>query len=186
MYEPDAGDTLTFGLTGVGAELFQAAANSDGNAQITVATGAVVNYEDAASYNLTLTVSDGKDGAGNADSAVDHRIGVLVNITDVANETLAISLSADPTTAAVSGTAVLHTRITSSPVASSKLRYRITEQTVGGGGRLVTNDLEPDQLPLTVTWGAAVTREYTMDVWNHDDFSQQATSNTVQITWTGE
>ena len=186
VYDPNSGDTLTFGLSGTGANQFAVAADPDGNAQISVAKYAALNYEDASSYNLILTVSDGKDSAGNADAAVDHRIGVLVNITDVANETLAISLSADPTTAAVSGTAVLHTRITSSPVASSKLRYRINEQTVGGGGRLVTTDLDPDQLPLTVTWGAAVTREYTMDVWNHDDFSQQATSNTVQITWTGE
>ena len=179
VYEPDAGDTLTFGLTGVGAELFQAAANSDGNAQITVATGAVVNYEDAASYNLTLTVSDGKDGAGNADSAVDHRIGVLVNITDDANETLAVTLTADPTTQTVGGSVTLTARVTNSPVATSELEYVLEAQNVGGGSFIAKTLDRPTH---AVTWNVAVSRQYHFQVAAD---SLPVTSNTVTVVWTG-
>ena len=89
--EPDTGDTLTFGLTGDGAGNFAASADANGNAQITVAEGAHLNYEHKRSYDLVLTVSDGKDASGNADPAVDHTIGVQVSLEDV-DETVAATV----------------------------------------------------------------------------------------------
>ena len=83
VQEPDDGDTLTFGLTGDGAGNFAASADANGNAQITVADGAHLNYEHKRSYDLVLTVSDGKDASGNADPAVDHNIGVQISLEDV-------------------------------------------------------------------------------------------------------
>ena len=69
VYEPDAGDTLTFGLAGTGADQFAVAADTDGNAQVSVAASASLDYETTDFYNLTLTVSDGKDLFGNADAS---------------------------------------------------------------------------------------------------------------------
>ena len=83
VYEPDSGDTLTFGLAGSGADQFAVAADTDGNAQVSVATDASLDYETTDFYNLTLTVSDGKDAAGNADASVDNSVGLLINVTDV-------------------------------------------------------------------------------------------------------
>ena len=83
VYEPDAGDTLTFGLAGTGADQFAVAADTDGNAQVSVATDASLDYETTDFYNLTLTVSDGKDASGNADASVDNSVGLLINVTDV-------------------------------------------------------------------------------------------------------
>ncbi len=85
--EPDAGDALTFSLSGAGADKFTASSVS-GGAQIAVATRAYLNYEKKNSYDLVLGVSDGKDDAGNADSSIDHTIAVTITITDVIDLTL--------------------------------------------------------------------------------------------------
>ena len=91
--EPDTGDTLTFGLTGDGAGNFAASADANGNAQVTVAEGAHLNYEQEQSYDLVLTVSDGRDASGNADPAIDHAIAVRISLEDV-DETVAATVQA--------------------------------------------------------------------------------------------
>ena len=90
----DSGDTLTFILTGEGADQF-AASQVSGGAQIAVAEGADLDFEFEPTYNLVMGVSDGKDANGNADPSVDHTIAVRVELEDVAGDpTLTLSASA--------------------------------------------------------------------------------------------
>ena len=90
--EPNTGDTLTFSLTGEGADKFTASPVS-GGVQIAVASGANLDYETKQSYNLALGVSDGKDSAGNDNSSIDDTIAVTIEILDVTDSTLSVSVS---------------------------------------------------------------------------------------------
>ena len=76
-------DQLTYTIVGTDADNFQV----DSSGQVSVAEGAVLNYECQTSFPLTLQVSDGKDADGNADSAIDHVIGMDILVTDDTAET---------------------------------------------------------------------------------------------------
>ena len=78
--DPDSGDTLTYSLSGTDAASFAIGASTG---QITVGTGASLDYETANSYSVTVSVSDGKDADGNADTTVDDTISVTINVTNV-------------------------------------------------------------------------------------------------------
>ncbi len=69
------GDTLTYALSG--SESFAI----DASGQITVRAG--LDYETQASHSLTVTVSDGKNAAGEADASVDDTIAVTVSVVNV-------------------------------------------------------------------------------------------------------
>ena len=75
------GDRLTYSLGGTDAASFDILASS-GQLQ----TKAALNYEARNTYAVTMSVRDGKDPEGNADSRTDDTIGVTINVTDV-NET---------------------------------------------------------------------------------------------------
>ena len=70
--DPDAGDTLTYSLSGTDAASF-AIGSSTG--QITTKTGVTCDYESKSRYSLTVEASDG--------SGVTASIAVTVNLTDV-------------------------------------------------------------------------------------------------------
>ncbi|MYC36756.1 MAG: hypothetical protein F4X66_07560 [Chloroflexi bacterium] len=70
------GDALSYALTGSEAFLID---RSSG--QITV--DGTLDYETRSSYSLTVTVSDGRNAAGEADDSVDDSIAVTVNIGNV-------------------------------------------------------------------------------------------------------
>ena len=79
--DPDD-DALAYTLAGTHAALFSVDAASG---QIKVGADADLDFEGAVTgYALRVQASDGKDGAGTADSAVDASIAVTVNVTDVA------------------------------------------------------------------------------------------------------
>ena len=123
--DPNSGDTLTYSLSGTGADLFAVSAVATG-AQIQVAAGVNVNYEDASHYDLTLGVSDGKDANGNADTSDDATIAVRVNVTDVASETLAVTLSADRTTQTVGENVTFTALVTANSSPTSWLTWHYT------------------------------------------------------------
>ena len=183
VLDEDAGDTHTFNLTGGGADKFTLSATGDG-VQIVVADGAVLNYEDRQSYDLTLQVSDGKDRFSHVDDSVDDTIPVRIVVEDDPNEQLAVTLEADRTTQTIGQGVRLTARVHNSPVSSGRLSYRHHEQNVGGGSSLTELTHETTR---TVTWdGAPVSREYTMTVWVTDGGTNapQVTSNRVVIDWT--
>ena len=103
--EPDTGDTLTFSLTGEGADQFTASSVS-GGAQIEVASGANLDYETKQSYDLILGVSDNKDDAGNADSSIDHTIVVTITVIDDLFDEATVTLSVADATPAVRAEAI--------------------------------------------------------------------------------
>ena len=74
----DTTDTLTFSLSGQGADDFTVN-NVDGSAQIVIDTPNLSSWH----YHLKLHVSDGKDHFGNADASIDHSIAVRIAIPDV-------------------------------------------------------------------------------------------------------
>ncbi len=78
-------DPLYFDLSGRGHSHFDVAADANGHAQITVADGAVLDYEVRSSYDLVLNVSDRKDRAGKPElyPSVDHTLAVRISIEDV-------------------------------------------------------------------------------------------------------
>ena len=71
-------DVLTYSLAGSNAF-----AIDSGSGQIRVAEGAVLDYETTPSYAVTVSVSDGKDAAGDADTADDATITVTIEVINV-------------------------------------------------------------------------------------------------------
>ena len=75
----DANDAaLTYDLTGAAAFTIAAASG-----QISVARGAVLDFEATPSYTVTVSVRDGKDAIGNPDAAADASIAITIEVTDV-------------------------------------------------------------------------------------------------------
>ena len=72
------GDSLTYTLEGADAASFDID-SSTGQLQ----TKAALDYEADPSYTVTVSVSDGKDDDGNADTAVDNTITVTITVTNV-------------------------------------------------------------------------------------------------------
>ena len=79
----DDGDTLAYGLTGKGSSLFDVAGAPGGGAQVTVAAGALLDYETKSTYDLVLGVSDGKDHEGSPDPSIDSAVALKITLTDV-------------------------------------------------------------------------------------------------------
>ena len=81
-------DTLTYALTGSDAFTI------DASGQIAVASGAVLDYETQASHTVTVSVNDGKNAAGEADTGVDDSIAVTISVVNV-DEPGVVRLSTD-------------------------------------------------------------------------------------------
>ena len=78
--DPD-NDALTYSLSGADASYFEIGLATG---QITVGPGTELDYESGVtSYEVIVSVRDGKDSSDNADSAIDDSITVTVNVTDV-------------------------------------------------------------------------------------------------------
>ena len=83
--DSDQQDMLIYSLSGAGAALFSVGASTG---QITVGAGTALDYESPADsggdngYELTVYVTDGRDGDGNADTAVDDTINLTITVTN--------------------------------------------------------------------------------------------------------
>ena len=79
--DPDTGDTLVYSLTGTDAGSFTI---NGLTGQISVAAGTVLDYEaDKNTYEVQVSVSDGKADDGTADTAVDATVTVNISVTNV-------------------------------------------------------------------------------------------------------
>ena len=87
--DPD-GDPLTYALSGSGAFAIDASSG-----QISVASGAALDHETQESYTLTVTVSDGRNAAGEADAFADDSMIVTVSVVNV-DEKGKVSVDLDP------------------------------------------------------------------------------------------
>ena len=86
-------DPLTYSLPG--SDVFQI---DSATGQIRVAAGAVLNYEATSAYLVIVSVTDGKDADGNADSASDATVEVTIELTDVDLEPLQVTIGGMPAT----------------------------------------------------------------------------------------
>ena len=82
--DPD-GDALTYTLDSASDAVF----DIDANGNITVTAADALDYETTASYAVTVSVHDGKDAAGAADTTVDATHGLTIAVTDVEESTVA-------------------------------------------------------------------------------------------------
>ena len=76
----DTGATLTYGLRGADADLFDIESTTTGGQ---LKTKAPLDHETQDTYMVTVTVTDGKDAADNFAPAVDDTIRVTIMVTDV-------------------------------------------------------------------------------------------------------
>ena len=88
--DDDDGDSLTYTLGGDDASSFAIVAAS-GQLQ----TRSALDFETKASYFVTVSVSDRKDAAGNADTAADDTIDVTISVTN-ADEAGVLSVPGTP------------------------------------------------------------------------------------------
>ena len=98
-------DTLTYSVSGTDVDAFNEDFSLDtSTGAITVKTGGTVDYEDRASYSVTLSVTDGEDASGNTETTatIDDSVGVTIDVTNV-DEVGTVSLS---TTTPVVDTAI--------------------------------------------------------------------------------
>ena len=72
------GDALTYAISGAAEFTIDSATG-----QIRVAQGADIDYESVSSYTVTVTVTDGLDALGNADSSADDSKQVNISVIDV-------------------------------------------------------------------------------------------------------
>ncbi len=73
------GDTVYYTLTGTDASKFNIGSTTG---QITVASGAILDYETDSSLSVTVNASDKKAADGTADTVIDDTIAVTINLTD--------------------------------------------------------------------------------------------------------
>ena len=83
--DPDDGDSLTYTKGGTDAASFSIVSTTG---QLKVLSD--LDYEDKNSYTVDVSVSDGKDAAGGADTAADDTFTVTINVLD-ANDPPAFS-----------------------------------------------------------------------------------------------
>ena len=95
--DPD-GDTLTYSVSGTDFDAFENFSLNTGTGAITVRTGATLDYETRTSYAVTVSVTDGKDAAGDTEimATIDDMVAVTINVTD-ADDTETVMLNySDP------------------------------------------------------------------------------------------
>ena len=76
--DDDTGATLTYSLGGTDASHFNLDTSSG-----QLKTKSALDYEDTKSYSVTVSVHDGKNSSGEADTSVDDTVDVTINVTDV-------------------------------------------------------------------------------------------------------
>ena len=101
--DADSTDTLTYGLSGTDAVSFDIGADTG---QITLGSGTTLDFESKSSYTVTVSVHDGKEAGGNADTSVDDTIAMTINVIDV-DEGGSVFLSSEQPRAGTELTATL-------------------------------------------------------------------------------
>ena len=128
--------TLTYSLDAASAAVFTITERTG-----QLRTNTALNYEDRSTYNVTVSVSDGKNAAGAEDSTADATIAVTITVTDV-NE--APTFGDSPTTRSVAENTATNTATgqdIGNPVAATdpdtltpdyaELRYRLSGSDAG-------------------------------------------------------
>ena len=180
--DPDAGNTLTFNLTGDGAVDFTVSA-VDGGAQIAVGP-ASLDYETLASYDLTLEVSDGLDTHGNTYPSVDDTLPVAINVTDVENEGVTATLRASPETLGVGGVATFTLTVGGLPEGEQPMGYGLD---IYSGGSFAPTATTPAVIWEIDCDGSGGPANFVAGIQYRDEEGRvrKALSNRATVVWTG-
>ncbi len=177
----DDGDKLTYGLKGKGSSHFDVS-SATGGAQITVAAGALLDYETKSTYDLVLGVSDGKDHEGQDDPSIDSTVALKISLTDVTGPpkvTIEVDDSAPTTGATVTVTSSLSGDIPPPEL----IEYIWIERDMKTDGR---TDLNVNNNVGTTTVSVAHSTEGERRYQAHLYFDGHAgglPSNVVSVTW---
>ena len=76
--DPDRSETLTYSLDSAGADLFEIVSTTG-----QLKTKGALDHETQASYTVTVSVRDSRDDAGDADTADDANIQVIIDVRDL-------------------------------------------------------------------------------------------------------
>ena len=176
--DPNTSDTLTFGLTGDGADHFNVTSDG-GKAQIAVAQGANIEHATRSSYSLALTVSDGKDDHGNADASVDDSLDVMIMVRD-----FTVSLTASETNPAVGEEVTFTVTLENPPVPVNELSYYWATRNPEPGSEFegVGGDGNPGT--FTVSSPTAQTLVYRIQFSYYVDNVEYGLTNSDEITVT--
>ena len=164
--DPDAGDTISYAITGGNAD---GAFAIDANGQITVANGSLLDHETAPTRTLTVTVTD---SGGLTDTAT-----VTVGVTDV-NEAPTAADASFTIAENAGSNAVVGSVTASDPDAGDTISYAITGGNADGAfaidangqitvanGNLLDHETAPSRtLTVTVTDAAGLTDTATVTV----------------------
>ena len=177
--DPNAGDTLTYGLTGAGANHF-AAQSVDGGVKVVVAQGANLQQVAGQSFALNLTVSDGKDAAGNADPSVDDSIAVMIEVLD-----FTVSLTPSSTSVPVGQSVTFTVRVENSPVPASQLWHTWFEQESRAGSRPEESTGQGNPGTLTESRSTAGDWVYEVAFFYLEGDQKRAltSSGEISVTW---
>ncbi len=159
------GDALTYAISGAAEFTIDSATG-----QIRVAQGADIDYESVSSYTVTVTVTDGLDALGNADSSADDSKQVNISVIDV-DETEPVTpdvsepeveQQAEPEQQAESAVELEEPRPNAAPSLSAPAGLEVAENSPAGtavGDPVPATDPEGDTLTFALS-GAA---EFSID-----------------------
>ena len=185
--EPNANDTLTFSLSGDGADDFEVEA-VDACAQIVVAATVDINYQKRQAYDLILRVSDGRDRHGNASDSVDDRAALWIDVVNDPSDdpTPTVGLTANATQQQVNSNVLLTWTLASMPAGATNVSWNLLSTNPDAQPREVTEEELSEHLSAkTVTWGEVESRAYEVVLSYHlNDQDHVVKSNVVTIEWT--
>lgn len=176
------GDTLTYSLSGTHAGRFTV----DNQGQIATSECGVMDYEAHAVYPLTLSVSDGKNSAGEADTANDASIGVTIRVADTVEEPAdanapSLTLQPDRTTLSAGETVTLTAIASQMPGCGFPLNYWWRESTNGGVTWHGVSDFD-NLSTATFTASEAGERRYRVDILTTTDSEGTPISNFAGVS----
>ena len=151
--DSDSADTLTYSLSGTDSRSFTI---NSSTGQIQTRSGITYNFEARNSYTVTVVVRDRKDTAGDDSEAIDDRITVNINLTDV-NEAPVITNTATTATFAENGTGTVVDFNATDVDASTTLSWSV--ESADDGGKFRINSMSGE-----LTFGAAPNFEAPTDV----------------------
>ena len=175
----DDGDTLTYGLKGKGSSHFSVAA-VPGGAQITVATGAMLDYETMPVYDLTLGVSDGKDIEGNRDPSIDSTVALKIQLEDVTGP-LTVNIQVDNTAPTKGGTVTFTSSYSGDIPASEHVDYDWVERKAGYNDATTLGD--DSSTSVSATHSTAGHWRYQLHL-SWPGSPGEVPSNIIDVTWT--
>ena len=177
------GDTLTYGLSGKGSSHFSVAGAPGGGAQVTVAPGALLDYETKSTYDLVLGVSDGKDHEDSPDPSIDSTVALKISLTDVTGDPK-VTIAVNDTGPGIGETVFFTSSLSGDIPPPALVEYVWVERDMKTDARADLNiNNEQGTTSVSATNSTAGERRYQAHI-SFTGFAGELGSNIVSVTWT--